>query len=292
MWYEVHLFQKKLETLKIFLSELASREEEIITFGLKRVSGWESYGEAKPIIDEFEVDLLEVEELSKFIDKDINDQLIKLKNDSKIIEELTTISVQLSVLTNKKSLSVRGDMINSILFQLPYISGIFKHRQLFYKEQISIQKILVSISRLNSLIKRLEKIYRRISDLDDEIFKPSKINSDVLLEQLNLSIQVLEDTNTIASDDKERLIEYIKAVKVEISGEKPNWNKAIGALVIVATLLGGVAVAPQAYDNVAQVIQHILGVSIEKHIPNMLPPPEENEADSLSDKNAVDAIIT
>lgn len=277
MWYEVHLFQKKIDTLKLFLSELASREEEIITFGLKRVSDWESYEEAKPVIEEFEEDLLEVESLSKYIDSDIHEQLNSLKNESKIIEELTTISVQLSVLTNKKSLSVGGDVINSILFQLPYISGIFKHRQLFFKEQISIQKILVSLTRLNSLVKRLEKISRRASDLDDEIFKPSKIDSGVLLEKLDGAITALRNTSTIASVDKDRLIEYITASKLEISGDKPNWNKAVGALVIVAALLGGVAAAPQAYDNVAQAIQHILGVSIEKHIPNMLPPPPKEE---------------
>ena len=100
MWYKLHLFQKKLDAIKAFLSELASREEEIITFGLKRVSGWESYIEAKSVIEEFEVDLLEVEELSKYIDKEIYEQLRKLNNESSIIEELTTISVQLNVLTN------------------------------------------------------------------------------------------------------------------------------------------------------------------------------------------------
>ena len=295
MWYEVHLFQKKLDTLKVFLSELASREEEIITFGLKRVSGWKSYEEAKPVIDEFEVDLLEVEDLSKYIDSDIHEHLSKLKNESKIIEEITTISVQLSVLTNRKPLSVGGDVLNSILFQLPYISGIFKHRQLFSKEQISIQKILVSLTRLNSLVKRLVKLYRKASDIDSDIFKPSKIDSDVLLEKLDGAIKALENTNTIASEDKDRLIEYITASKLEISGDQPNWNKAVGALVIVATLLGGVAVAPQAYDNVAQAIQHILGVSIEKHVPNMLPPPpkeEESDNNPTDEEHTVETIIT
>jgi len=290
MWYELHKSLEKLDILKVFLSELASREEEIITFGLKRVSGWESYDEAKPIIEEFEVDLLEIEELSKYINKDIHDQLIKLKNESKIIDELTTISVQLSVLANKKPLSVRGDVLNSFLLQIPYISGMFKHRQLFYKEQISIHKTLVTLTRLKSLYKRLENISRKTSNLDDEIFKPSKIDSAVLLERLDGAIQELETTNSIASDDKDRLIEYITAAKVEVSGDKPNWNKAVGALVIVATLLGGVAVAPQAYDNVTQAIQYILGVSIEKHIPNMLPPPPQE--DKNKESHPVDSIAT
>ena len=215
--------------------------------------------------------------MAKYIDKDLFLQISNLKNTSKIIEELTTISVQLSVLTNKKSLSTSGDILNSILFQLPYISGMFKHRQLFSKEQISIQKTLVSLTRLSSLIKRLEKLYRKASDLDDEIFKPSKINSDKLIECIDNAILSLETTPSISSGDKERLIEYLIATKVEVSGKNPNWNKAVGALVIVATLLGGVAVAPQAYNNVTQAIQHVLGVSIEKHMPNILPPPHKEE---------------
>ncbi len=279
MWYEVHRFQENLDVLKIFLSELASREEEIITFGLKRVSDWESYKKAKPIIEEFEVEFLEVEELSKYIAKDIHEQIKKIKNESSIIDELTTISVQLSILTNKKPLSISGDVLNSFLLHIPYMSGIFKHRQLFSKEQISIHKTLVTLTRLKSLAKLLEKIYRKTSDLDNEIFKPSKIDSNALLEKLDSAVQALELNNSIAVHDKERLIEYIISAKVEISGEKPNWNNTLGALVIVATLLGGVAVAPQAYDNITQAIQHILGVSIEKHIPNMLPPPQGEQED-------------
>ncbi len=289
MWYELHIFQKKLDTLKMFLSELASRENEIVTFGLKHVADWKSYEEAKPIIDEFEVDLLEVEELSKYIDREISGQLTRLKNESKIIEEIVTISVQLAILTNKKRPSVRRDVARSILLQIPYISGIFRNQQFFSKEQISIQKILVSLSRLSSLAKRLEKISRKISNLDDEIFKPSKIDNNLLLERLDNAIESLKTTDVIASQDKERLIEYITAAKAEVAGEKPNWNKAVGALVIVATLLGGVAVAPQAYDNVAKAIQHILGVSIEKHIPNMLPTqPKEDGNDPSSRKHTAE----
>ncbi len=291
MWITIYSFNKKLDTLKVFLSELASREDEIITFGLKRVSEWESYIEAATIIDDFEVDILEIEDLAKHIDKDIFNQISNLKNTSKIIDELTTISVQLSVLTNKKSLSTGGDILNNILFQLPYLSGMFKHRQLFHKEQISIQKTLVSLTRLGSLVKRLQKIYRKASDLDDEIFKPSKINSDVLIDCIDNAILSLENTTSVSSVDKERLIEYLIATKVEVSGDKPNWNKAVGALVIVATLLGGVAVAPQAYNNVTQAIQHILGTSIEKHIPNILPPPSKEE-DIPNEPDDIETVIT
>ncbi len=292
MWYDVHLFQKKLDILKVFLSELASREDEIVIYGLKRVSDWKSYEDAKPVIDDFEVDLLEIEELSGYVNSEIHEQLTKLKTESRIIEDLTTISVQLTVLTNEKPLSRSGSFVNSVLFQLPYISGLFKHRQLFSKEQISIQKLLVSLSRTNSLVKRLEKICRTMTDLDNEIFKPSKIDSEVLLELLDASIKSLKNTNTIASEDKERLIEYIMAVKVEVSGKKLNWNKAIGALVIVATLLSGVSVAPEAYENVTKALHHILGSSIEKHIPNMLPPPQKEEENDTSDGELISETVT
>lgn len=137
MWYEVHTFHEKLGVLKAFLTELASREEEIITLGLKRVADWKSYANAKPIIEEFEVDFLEVEELSKYIDNEVYEQLNKLKNESKIIEELTTISVQLSILTNKTGFTLSSDLMIGVLLKIPYIAKMLKHRQLFSKDQIS-----------------------------------------------------------------------------------------------------------------------------------------------------------
>lgn len=200
-----------------------------------------------------------------------------IKEESKLIEQLTTISIQLNLAVNKQKLTVRSELFNTILFQVPFFAGMFRHRRLFSREEISIQSTLVSLARLGTLAKRLEKLYLRALKFDNEIFKPSRINQDLLIEHLNKAIGDIENNNLVASSDKQRLINYIVSVKVEISGEKPNWNKAIGALVIVATLLGGVAVAPQAYDNVTKAIQHVLGVSIEKHIPNMLLSPKKEE---------------
>ncbi|MDA8151371.1 MAG: hypothetical protein ACYCQH_09460 [Acidithiobacillus ferrooxidans] len=277
MWYELHTFQSKLDTLRAFLTELASREQEIVTFGLTRIARWESYHHARPILDQFEADLLEIENYSKYIDKGIHEQITKLETEARIVEELTTIAVKLDILTNKKALSIGGAVFNSLLLQIPYLPVLLKHRQLFLKEQISIDKTLVTIMRLNSLVKRLEKIASKVTSLDDEIFKPSNIDANLLLERLDNAILALETTNSIAPQDRARLIEYITSAKAEVSCDRPNWNKIVGALVIVATLLGGVATAPKAYENVAQAIQHILGVSFEKHVPNMLPPPPSTE---------------
>jgi hypothetical protein len=56
-------------------------------------------------------------------------------------------------------------------------------------------------------------------------------------------------------------------IRVELAADKPGWRKVVGALVIVSTILGGLAVAPQAIENVQKAITEILGTSIDKSYP-------------------------
>lgn len=54
-------------------------------------------------------------------------------------------------------------------------------------------------------------------------------------------------------------------------------EKIVGGLVIVSTILGGLAVAPQAIENVQKSVHEILGTSIEKTYPHSVP---ENQKDT------------
>jgi hypothetical protein len=78
------------------------------------------------------------------------------------------------------------------------------------------------------------------------------------------------------------LLETLDNTKVELAKINPSWKKIVGALVIVATLLGGLADTPQAYENVSKAIQYILGASVEHHLPKqLLPLPEARGGASI-----------
>lgn len=78
---------------------------------------------------------------------------------------------------------------------------------------------------------------------------------------------------TISPAHKENLLAHLTQTKNELAGEDIPWKKIIGALIVAATLLSGLADAPQAFENVNNAIQHILGTSIEKLLPPALPAP-------------------
>lgn len=82
---------------------------------------------------------------------------------------------------------------------------------------------------------------------------------------------VIIQNASLAADDKKQLLEYLEHTKLELAETNPSWKKIVGALVIVAALLSGLADAPQAYENVSKAIQHILGTSVERHLPRQLP---------------------
>lgn len=271
MWSMVYSFQKNLDELKIFLSELASKEDAIAN-RYEKVSEWQSYQIARSIIEDFEANLLEIEETSKFINKKINAQLVEFRNESKIIEELTTIGVQLSILNNQPL----QNYLSSFILGLKNITIKFgnmsiNHNPIFQDNLVSISKVLVSITRLNSIIKRLEKLTRELSRIDDDVFKPSNIDNEVVINYLNEAIDLIEQNNFMSTVHKEHLINYLKSAQYETTQEKPSWSKIIGGLMIVATLLSGTADAPAAYENVSKAIQHIMGLSIDKKILNQLP---------------------
>ena len=94
---------------------------------------------------------------------------------------------------------------------------------------------------------------------------------NLIAEQVEKAIEIIESSPDIAEPEKERLIVYLSEVKSELAEKTPAWKKVVGALIICATLLSGAAAAPMAIDNLNSAIKHILGTSIEKNIPNLLP---------------------
>jgi len=70
--------------------------------------------------------------------------------------------------------------------------------------------------------------------------------------------------------------------KDEISADQPSWSKIVGALVVVAAITSGLADAPAAARTVKEVIEYILGSSVEKPLIQYLPPPVPESVSGLT----------
>lgn len=286
MWHKIYTFQKNIKNIKDFLSELASKESEIAN-GYEKVLEWGSYKVAEPLLEDFEASLLEIEDSLKYINKKMHAQLLDLKKKSNIVEELTTIAVELSIL-NKKSLRNRpGFFDNFSKISVSSLTIKINNNSINKPELQSISKTLISITHLSSLIKRLEKLFENMKKIDDEIFKPSNVDSDILSNYLNEAIESINENNFINTMHKVHLINYIKSAQTEIIQDETNWKKTVGVLVIVSALLSGMADAPDAYENVSKAIQYIMGSSIDKQILIPTPSLPHIQIDTKEDESEV-----
>ncbi|MGZ8248447.1 hypothetical protein, partial [Methylomagnum sp.] len=58
-YYDLDAFKSALEAIESFFIEFAAKEAEILTYGMKRVSTWQSYMNAASLLPIFESKIYE-----------------------------------------------------------------------------------------------------------------------------------------------------------------------------------------------------------------------------------------
>lgn len=205
------------------------------------------------LLKDFERKYFELLELSKYIDKKIEDRIESINNEVSLCKTISNIAIFLEI--NATAYTEGKDL-----------------RDLY---TVDIKTIVAALTRLISLSRRVNEIYEQKLKADDEIFKPSNINNEQILLFLDTALDEIKKESNITNEEKKILNEYIESAKVEMQKKIPGWRKIVGTLVIVSTLLGGIAIAPKAYENVKNALNHIFGTSIVKNIPNMIRPYEK-----------------
>ena len=104
---------------------------------------------------------------------------------------------------------------------------------------------------------------RSIKGLLPTFMKQSNLDCQKISIEIDTAITVLKSEQGLRPQEREKLIEYLREAKDELSKNDVSWRKVIGALVIASTLLGGIAIAPQAAENIGNAINYILGTSLE-----------------------------
>ncbi|WP_430470528.1 hypothetical protein [Thalassospira lucentensis] len=278
-FYELDRFIVSMKKIESFLSELAAREIELKYSGAIGMRGWESYENIKENLQEFENKLFAVIRLSKFVDQTIHDRINSVISESDISRGISKISVGLRVMDmkNQRKLAVRRfafsffdvcmDALSYVIPNMLFKKGGF----IFNEEDVSLSSVLVGMHRLIAAVSELDDLYLKKRFGSNESFKPQNINIENVLNNIDGSIIIVSEDYRINKDIRDRVVSYLEDAKVELSSDSPSWKKIIGTLVIVSTILSGVAAAPEAFDNIQNAIFEILGKSINGQSPNLAP---------------------
>ncbi len=274
--YEISGFVDDIDVIETFLAELAARNEELRNTGLGRTKAWESYNDANSAMGRFEKSIYSLIRISKFIDRSIYERLTEIVEKSEISRAITSISVTLKIA------EIKDEKPRSILLYTNILLeglGLFfaKSREVFFSPKhgftidngrLSLTDALVALRRIKSASEELQDAYydRRMDDVEN--FKPSNINIENISIYIDNSINIINDTSEIGPETKKKLLEYLNDIKTELAANSPQWRKVVGALVIIAAILGGVAAVPQALENVQAAVKEILGTSIEDLYPS------------------------
>ncbi|MCQ1060000.1 hypothetical protein LRP52_32260 [Photobacterium sp. ZSDE20] len=264
-------FKEELVSMENFFTEFAARENELLAFGMSRVSDWESYIASAMHLKCFEMRIHEFQTFLRPIDKQLYERVTHLAEETNIAESITGIEVSLRIATQRKQLNFSQEIVSSVMFNIPYFSNWFKRKRLFTEDVIPIQKLLVSIGRLISLVSLAKDSYISKWYHDSDVFKPSNLDHEKIIAQIETAIAKVDSGISLNKEDKKQLKAYLYKAKSEFSEDRPSWNKIIGALVIAAAITSGIADSTGAYENIDTAIKYILGTSIEKYAPSPVP---------------------
>ena len=266
---EIKVFISSLENLKVLISEIATEESSLVftnKVSTKMIDLYECY---PTTFDDFDRKVLALLDLARSVDRDISDQLHDIVNTSSVAEVVVQIGVVVNIEKNKiKYNDIKDDDVGYFKKIISYIENDRKNLTSIRVNDsyTRINDILVSLSRLISLGNAVLNKIKIQQEQDSEIFKPSNVDVAKVLISLDSAIEDIDSNINMGQNIKQEIINHIKNTKFELSKKEPKWKKIIGSLVIVATIISGIAAVPIALDNIQSAINEILGPSTLKNI--------------------------
>ena len=268
-WYNVSEFVEEVERIRDFVAELASNGSDNNFFGTRKIRLLSSLDIKDVPITNFEIRLSDVLRFAVTVDKDLADRIRSVEADYKLSSRLMQIYSVINIAkaqSNSRAASSSTFWLNFILGILPHFLARLLERGdlVFSRSNIPIDEMLAGLERIIHLSREVYELgYQRIKD-DDELFKPSSVNKEIILSYIDNAETVIRRSEYVAPAYRKIVLEHLLEARVEFSRSAPDFKKIIGALVIVATLLSGLAAAPEAIENVNKAISAILSNSIDR----------------------------
>ena len=252
---DISFLRLDLEGLRSILFELTIRDEDIRRYGLSRVL--QQVPVAENLFDDVSTKLVRLLRSSESMDFQMSEELKHLVAETKVQDSLAELDIMLRVAKHKR----------------PRHSLLYPMSRMFFGTKPAentecIAKALTGVSRLIPMLNAIEAIELNRTADDDEVLKPSGIDQRVVVSRIDAAIHAIESAPNIQQVYRVTVITYLEEAKAEAKKERPLWQKIIGALVITATILQGIAAAPDAVTNLKEAVTYIAGASVAP------PPPQ------------------
>lgn len=272
-WYEIEGFKKRIAEIEQFLIEIAANEERIAFNGFRYALSLPAAEAAIKSLRTFNEDFSSVRRLMQRIDKSYADELHQLEGNGKVVEEVALIELQIRMAMARTATTSSISAASKVFSLVPFLSKMAPTKGIFGETQISLQRTIINLGRMKSIVGMFSDYVTNRRVDDDEVFKPSNISAERVVELIDIALTELEGSASLPAKELLRLQSYLLEAKKEALSAKPSWSKIIGALVIVAAVTSGLADAPGAARTIKEAIEYVLGTSIAKPLRDLIPSP-------------------
>lgn len=280
-WYRSHYFGDKVEAIEQYFVFLAANEGDIRVYGWRTALQAPGADEALKALASFGEDFATFKQDAARLGKAFTRELDRVDAEGKFAEQVALVSLRLRMAQarTRERVSLAAALVRAL-----NISSSAK--SLFDESQVSLHAAIINLEKVRALCRRASSLLRAKEESDDEVFKPSNVRSDRVVELIDAALTQIQESTSLAPEETERLEAYLSEARSEALSDTPSWSKVVGALVIVAAVTSGLADAPGAAKTVRDAIEYILGTSVQKSLQKYLPAPSEKSDAEPAPPNA------
>lgn len=280
-WYRAHYFADQVAAIEHYFVTLAANEEDIRAFGFRTALQFSGAEEALAALATFGEDFAAFKQGVDRLGKTFLRELESIDAEGKFVEQVALVSLRLRMAQARKR-----ERVSFVAVFARTLNISSSGKSLFDERQVSLHAAIINLEKLRSLARRASTLLRSKEESDDEVFKPSNILTDRVVDLIDAALDEIRASSSLAPEEAARLEAYLSEARAEAQTEKPSWSKIVGALVIVAAVTSGLADAPNAAKTVREAIEYILGTSVAKPLQKYLPSPAEKFDASSAPSNA------
>lgn len=278
-WHDIYTLKGDLEKIRAFLFETATKQKYFEVAGLGEIKKVDGFDQAVTIMKSLEPRLSDLERSSRFLAPELHPKIKKIVDENPISNRATEIALEIEIIDSRNFQSEIFSSLSSLAQFFGSTFGLKRRNSIFAGDgEIPLREMLVGLDRLLPITNEIEKRAWNSENSTKETFKPANIDGEKILFHIENAIRSISQDPKLAKEEREKLEEYLLEAQAELAKSNPAWKKIVGALVIVSTILGGIAAAPEALNNVNSAVKYLLGTAFDgihsapDHGADLLPP--------------------